>query len=568
MILGVIFDFDNTIYDFDICNNNALNVLFEKLREITNKDFKLIKDLYSVINKNVKLSNNTANKFNKAIYIKKLLEELNISLIYFEECLKIYNNEFNNNLKINNGIIELLQLFKKNNIKIGLLSNNIFHQQYEKLKIFGILQYFDVIQTSDECGEEKPNINTYLMIQNKLGIPFENIAFIGDNFEHDILPSLKLKMLPFYYNINENINKNANNPNIFYDENYNNNYETNVLLKNNYFEFKDFFHLVYFFEKYFKIVDELIFLSKYFGQSNLNIQGPGGNISIKLDNIIFIKSSGAVLGNVSYNEGYCLANNKECVKLLENKKELELKNTKIFGYKIPSMETFFHAFMKKYTVHIHFTLSNIFFCADKEFQLDNFPYNYEIIKYIPPGLLLANAVYEKYSEECNIYFLKNHGLIITNDNVNMIIEIYENIYKYFNNLLDHKFDDEYNTFLINKNYYFKKNKSLVIRIIDSNIYDYNIIEKIKYCFPDLAIFIEKIKVVNRLEELYQNLDNYNIIILDKKIYLCADNLAKCYYLIELIDKYKILCEYSYHNLNMIHDTKYLQNMEQEKFRKL
>ena len=51
-------------------------------------------------------------------------------------------------------------------------------------------------------------------------------------------------------------------------------------------------------------------------------------------------------------------------------------------------------------------------------------------------------------------------------------------------------------------------------------------------------------------------------------YLCADNLAKVYYLVELIDKYKILCEYSYQNLNMINDTKYLQNMEQEKFRKL
>ena len=566
MILGVIFDFDNTIYDYDICNNNGLKKLFQKLNEITFKDEKIIKDLYNNINKNIKLSNNVSNKFNKSIYIKKLLEELNISLTYLEEYIKIYNNEFNNNLKINDGIIELITLFKKNNIKIGLLSNNIFYQQYEKLKILGILKYFDAIQTSDECGEEKPNINTYLNIQNKLGIPFENIAFIGDNFEHDILPSLKLKMLPFYYNINENINKNINSPNIFYDENYNNNnYETNILLKNNYIEFKNFVDLVYFFDKYFKTIDELIFLSKYFGQSNLNIQGPGGNISIKLDDIIFIKSSGAVLGNLSYNEGYCLANNKECLKLLENKKELELKNTKIFGYKIPSMETFFHAFMKKYTVHIHFTLSNIFFCSNKEFQLENFPYNYEIVKYIPPGLLLANAVYEKYSEECDVYFLENHGLIITNDNVNIIIEIYENIYKYFNNLLNNKFDDEYNTFLINKNYYFNKNRSLVVRYID---YQYEILEKIKYCFPDLAIFIEKIKVISNLEELYQNLDNYNIIIVNKKIYLCAENLAKVYYLIELIDKYKILCNYSYENLNMINDTKYLQNMEQEKFRKL
>jgi HAD superfamily hydrolase (TIGR01549 family) len=543
MILGIIFDFDNTIYDYDYCNKIALNTLFSEISSNFNKDINIIKTNYEYLNKSIKISNNTSSKFNKIIYIKNLFEYLNISLNELDKYLKIYNNSFNNNLKLYDGIEELLKLFKKNNIKIGLLSNNNFNQQYEKLKILNILEYFDVIQTSDECGEEKPHINMYLNIQNKLNIPFENIGYIGDNYDHDILPSLNLKILPFYY-IKD---------------------FSNLLLHENYIKFGNFIDLLNFFEKYFITVNELIFLSKYFGQSNLNIQGPGGNISIKLDEIIFIKSSGAVLGNLSYNEGYCLANNTKCLELLKSNKELELKNTKIFGYKIPSMETFFHAFMKKYTVHIHFTLSNIYFCSNKDFQLNNFPYNYEIIKYIPPGLLLADEVYKKYSSKCDIYFLENHGIIITNHNLQSIIEIYKNIYNYFNNLLDNKFNDEYNTFLINENYYFKKNKSLIIRYID---YQYKILEKIKYCFPDLAIFIEKIKIFDNLEELYEILDNYNIIILNKKIYLCGDTLTKIYYLVELLDKYKILCDYSYENLNKINDTKYLQNMEQEKFRKL
>jgi hypothetical protein len=143
--------------------------------------------------------------------------------------------------------------------------------------------------------------------------------------------------------------------------------------------------------------------------------------------------------------------------------------------------------------------------------------------------------------------------------------MYEIIYCYFNNLLEHKFNNELNTFYINKEYYFRKNKSLIIRIIN---YPYQILEKIKYCFPDLAIFIEKVGVFNGLEELYENMDNFNIIIINKKIYLVAENLNKLYYLIELIDKYKTLSEYSYDTLNSINDVKYLQNMEQEKFRKL
>ena len=84
----------------------------------------------------------------------------------------------------------------------------------------------------------------------------------------------------------------------------------------------------------------------------------------------------------------------------------------------------------------------------------------------------------------------------------------------------------------------------------------------------MAIFIEKIGIFNNLEEFFENIDDFNIIILNNQIYLCAENISKIYYLIELIDKYKILSEYSYDNLNSINDVKYLQNMEQEKLRKL
>ena len=542
MILGVLFDFDNTIYDYETNNKNALNKLFETLSYEYNLNKNIIEINYKKINNNIKNSNNSNNKFNKTIYIKKLLEKLNISYNNFDKYLKIYEDEFNSNFKYYDGILELFKYLKNKNIKIGIISNNIFIQQYNKLKKLYLLEYIDFIETSDECGEEKPNNNIFLSMQNKMKLPFENIAYIGDNYEHDIETSLNFNMFPFHFIK-----------------------DSKLLLKNKYIEFGNFVDLNLYFEDYFKTVDELIFLSKYFGQSVLNIQGPGGNISVKLDDFIFIKSSGAVLGNLSYNEGYCLANNNKCLELLDSGKELELKNSKIFGSKIPSMETFFHCFMKKYTVHVHFTLANIFFCSNKEFKLNNFPYNYQIIKYIPPGLLLANEVYKKYTNDFDVYFLENHGLIITSENLNIVINIYENIYNYFNNLLEHKFNNELNTFYINKEYYFKRKKSLVVRSYNIN---YEILEKIKYCFPDLAIFIETIGIFKNLDDFYESLEHFNIIIINKQVYLISENITKLYYLIELIDKYKVLADYCYDNLNSINDIKYLQNMEAEKFRKL
>jgi hypothetical protein len=210
-------------------------------------------------------------------------------------------------------------------------------------------------------------------------------------------------------------------------------------------------------------------------------------------------------------------------------------------------------------------LSNIFFCSERNYSLPHFAHSYEVIQYIPPGLLLAKEVYKKYRKCTDIYFLENHGIILTSDVLTDIIDKYEYIYNYFNNVLNNKFREEFNTFYINKEYYFRQSKSLIVRYVD---YPYEILQKIKYCFPDLVIFIEKIGIFSNLGDLYENMDNFNIIILNNAVYLCAENLNKMYYLIELIEKYRILSEYSYNKLNIINNVKYLQNMEQEKFRKM
>jgi FMN phosphatase YigB (HAD superfamily) len=49
MILGVIFDFDNTIYDYDYCNNLALQKLFSELSIELNKEKSLIENIYKVL---------------------------------------------------------------------------------------------------------------------------------------------------------------------------------------------------------------------------------------------------------------------------------------------------------------------------------------------------------------------------------------------------------------------------------------------------------------------------------------------------------------------------------------
>jgi hypothetical protein len=273
----------------------------------------------------------------------------------------------------------------------------------------------------------------------------------------------------------------------------------------------------------------------------------------------YIFRGGMITGNITNIDGYCIANNKMCLDFLKEN-NTNLKDTKIFGSKIPSMETFFHSYMKKYTAHLHFTLSNIFFCSNINVELTNFKYNYSIIQYEHPGILLAKEIQDKYTKETDIYFLKNHGIIITSESIEQLIELYEYIYDYFNQSLNYEFDDS--SFKINKHYRsYNKNK-----IIRKYHYPVVLLKNIIYCFPDLAIFAEKIGIVDKVDKI--NGIDYNIIILNDNVYLCADNITKLYGLIEIIDSYKILAQSQLQSPLTSVDSKYLKNMEQEKLRKI
>jgi len=80
MIKGVIFDFDNTLYNYDLANDSALKITFNYICSKYNKNLEVVEETYLILNKQIKNSNNPSNKFNKPIYFKLLFERLNISL--------------------------------------------------------------------------------------------------------------------------------------------------------------------------------------------------------------------------------------------------------------------------------------------------------------------------------------------------------------------------------------------------------------------------------------------------------------------------------------------------------
>lgn len=540
MIKGIIFDFDDTLYSYNEANNFATESLYEAVSTQHNIDKKLVIQTFAEVSASNRLKNNTSTKFNKSIYIKQLVECLNLPLKFIPVYLQLYNDRFFEKFKLFDGVEDLFTWLKEKNIKIGILTNNVFIQQLEKMQRSCMLDYVDFIQTSDECGDEKPDIKMFQLIQGKMNIPYENLVYIGDRYEHDIEPTMKLGMLPIWFKPGFKLE-----------------------LCDNYIKTGSYSDVITFMKSFSKTTTELVYLSKLFGQSITNIQGPGGNISVKQDDLLFIKSSGSILGNMSNDNGFCMVDNKKCIQMVESNID-KIKSAKVYGYKTPSMETYFHSFMKKYCVHLHFTLSNVVFCKESYDQLTGFDIPYRIIDYFNPGLELAHQIYKKYDTSCDIYFLRNHGVIITSDNMDQVISDYEYIFDYFNGLLNNRYSYELNAFNISKTLHVN-NKSVVVKRLDV---PYEIMKNVVFCFPDLAVFLQNKREIQDISNLITDVVSYDIILYKNEVYGIAETLIKLYSLMEIVESYKILYQETGGKIISIENPTVLCNMEQEKNRRL
>lgn len=157
-------------------------------------------------------------------------------------------------------------------------------------------------------------------------------------------------------------------------------------------------------------MDDFLHLCKRFGQLDDLVQAGGGNISVKInDTISIIKSSGVLLSEVSKLSGYTIYDHTRLFEPLDNV---------IIAGPPPSMETFFHAFLYKYVVHVHPTTMLTSLCQKGE----------SFIPYKHPGIELAREIKSRWKGETTI-FLQNHGVIFTSNSLSELYEISHTIYE-------------------------------------------------------------------------------------------------------------------------------------------
>lgn len=159
-------------------------------------------------------------------------------------------------------------------------------------------------------------------------------------------------------------------------------------------------------------------LRKIFGNI-LDAPSKGGNISIKNDEYFIIKASGEDL-----KKEHKISIFKNNVNSFSYYKDYSVDIVK------PSMEIKMHmVFKNKYVVHYHPVYILPYLCT-REYKFEN----YKAIDFVLPGNDLYEALSKSYSyQEKGVVLLRNHGVVIYAEQIQDIIELYNQLKSEFLN---------------------------------------------------------------------------------------------------------------------------------------
>jgi len=192
-------------------------------------------------------------------------------------------------------------------------------------------------------------------------------------------------------------------------------------------------------------LEQLIEISRYYGDNPAYVIAGGGNTSYKDSNTIWIKASGIPLAGIAEDGFVSLSRKKLSLietldfsgeeALREEEVKTRMKKAIISPPNLrPSVETSLHNLIDyKYVVHTHPTLVNGLMCANNVFKdvKQQFGKQALMVEYTDPGYILFKKLQEQINEyraEYNsipkIIFLQNHGVFVGAGSVDEIKDLY------------------------------------------------------------------------------------------------------------------------------------------------
>lgn len=180
-----LFDADNTLYDYNKAEANALKILFGYC------GFKYTEEIrmrYREINAEV------WSHFEKGEMTKDDLQTLRFSRLFDDMSVSHNSKEFNEKYLVElgkgaflmEGSLEMCKTLTSNGKKIYIITNGLLATQEARINHSLIEEYITDYFVSEVVGFHKPNIKYFDYVINKINVKKEEALVIGDSLTADI----------------------------------------------------------------------------------------------------------------------------------------------------------------------------------------------------------------------------------------------------------------------------------------------------------------------------------------------------------------------------------------------
>ena len=188
-MIGLVFDVDDTLYEQIVPFKNAYRSLFDI--DIDMEKFSLLSRYYSDVKFEASRNGEMTMDEYHIYRIQEAARDLGVFLTD-EQALNM-QKEYKKNqqkLQMSDITINILELAKKNNVKLGVITNGPSEHQWAKIDALGVEKLIpreNIIVSGDLGIINKPDVRIFDAMQEKLQLDTESLYYIGDSFENDIV---------------------------------------------------------------------------------------------------------------------------------------------------------------------------------------------------------------------------------------------------------------------------------------------------------------------------------------------------------------------------------------------
>ena len=182
-ITAVIFDMDNTLFDFVEVKLIACAAVIAYLK-VPVEPVVLLKYFLRPIH-----------GFESHENIRDFLHDNDrYSETAFVRCCSIYDEEKIAAISPYPHVAETLLVLRDRGLKLAVVTDAHNRNALKRLRKAGLEEYFDAIITMDMSGKAKPSPEPFLLCMSKLGVTASETMLVGDSIRRDIEPAKALGM--------------------------------------------------------------------------------------------------------------------------------------------------------------------------------------------------------------------------------------------------------------------------------------------------------------------------------------------------------------------------------------